>query len=322
MHGRDARPSLHNVYILALCLSVAACAPSRSNSEREKHAAPDPHEIRAIETELATADFYVETTETVDGLSFGLIGDGATDNTEAFRNLLSTSRRTIRVSAGDYVTGKLHIPDNTILILDPGVVIRDSGQLRKHDRLINISGENVRIEGLGAMVVSRRSDYTTDEWRHGVHIFGAKRVLIEGLESSSHGGDGFYIGGPDGNPSTDITIKGCKAENNRRQGLSITSARRVLIADCEFVNTNGTAPEFGIVLEPNDPTDYMDEIFLLRPQTTSNKGGGILIALHHLDDSSPSVRISIVEHRSAWELPPYHQLIPQEINATIAYSVR
>jgi len=185
---------------------------------------------------------------------------------------------------------------------------------------MNIRGENVRIEGPGAMVVSRRSDYATDEWRHGVYVFGAKRVLIEGLESSSHGGDGFYIGGPPGHPSTDIIIKGCRAENNRRQGLSITSARRVRIVDCEFVNTNGTAPEFGIDLEPNEPTDYMEDIILLRPRTVSNRGGGILIALHQLDPSSHPVTVSVVEHWSELELPRLHTLIPEEVDAAVRYS--
>lgn len=319
MRARDTRLWVH-VYSLAICLSLVACTPSRPNPEPEKAPAPNPHEVRAVETELATSDFYVETTETVDALSFGLVGDGTTDNTEAFRNLLSKSHRTIRVQAGEYVTGKLHIPSNTILILEPGVVIRDSGRLRKYDQLINILGENVHIEGLGAVVVSRRSDYTSHEWRHGVHIFGAKRVLIEGLESSSHGGDGFYIGGPPGKPSTDIIIRGCKAENNRRQGLSITSARRVRIVDCEFVNTNGTAPQFGVDLEPNNPGDYMDDIVLLRPRTAANAGGGILIALHHLDTQSYPVTVNVMEHSSESELPPFDTLIPQEINVTVRYS--
>jgi hypothetical protein len=308
------------VYVLAPCILLVACTPSSPNPDRVEVAAPDPHEIRAVETELATADFHIETTEAVDAQSFGLVGDGTTDNTEVFRNLLSTSHRKVRVPPGDYVTGKIRIPSNTILILEPGVVIRDSGQLRKHDRLINIHGENVRIEGLGAMVVSRRSDYTSDEWRHGVYVFGAQRVLIEGLESSSHGGDGFYIGGPPGNPSTDIIIKGCKAENNRRQGLSITSARRVRIVDCEFVNTNGTAPEFGIDLEPNEPTDYMEDIILLRPRTVSNRGGGILIALHQLGPSSHPVTVSVVEHWSELELPRLDTLIPEEVDAAVRYS--
>ncbi|MGH8177794.1 MAG: right-handed parallel beta-helix repeat-containing protein, partial [Steroidobacter sp.] len=276
--------------------------------------------VEQIEASASADDLTFETAETVDGLSFGLLGDGVTDNTAAFTRVLSTGNRTIHVPAGDYVTGKLVIPSNTILMLAPGVIIRDSGLLAKHDRLINIIGHNVHIQGLGASVVSRRSDYTTDEWRHGVHIFGASRVVIEGLESSNHGGDGFYIGGPAGNPSTDIYLKGCRADNNRRQGLSITSARRVRIIDCEFMNTNGTAPQFGVDLEPNDPVDFLDDIVLLRPYTRTNQGGGILICLNGLDASSYPVNVSIVEHASVTEAPNLQTLAPPEVKATLRYS--
>lgn len=322
---RDALPWLH-VCAFACGLNLVACAPTSANREVTTEVAdpevaePDPHYIRQIEAELATADFYVETTETVDALNFGLVGDGVTDNTEAFRNLLSTSHRTIHIPPGDYVTGKFRIPSNTILNLEPGVIIRDSGHLAKHDRLINIFGENVRIKGLGAMVVSRRSDYTTDEWRHGVYIFGAKRVLIEGLESSNHGGDGFYIGGPAGNPSTDITLRGCLAHGNRRQGLSVTSGRMIRVIDCEFTNTYGTAPQFGVDLEPNEPVDFLDDIVFIRPQTRSNEGGGIMICLKNLTLSSHPVSVTILEHASAGEEPPFETLGTPNVTAILRYS--
>jgi len=254
----------------------------------------------AIDQLRPTTQSFI-TTETVNASTFGVVGDGVTVNTAAFEQALGSGGRTVMVAAGDYVTSRLSIPDNTILILAPGVTIRDAGTLGENERLINIRSENVRIRGLGASVVADRTRYLSGEQRHGVYIFGAHNVLIEGLESAGHGGDGFYIGGPPGNPSSDVAITGCSADDNRRQGLSIVSAVRVYVADCELSNTRGTAPEYGIDLEPNDPIDAMRDITIVRPRTTGNSGGGILIALGSLAPSGQPATILIVDHVSSRE---------------------
>jgi hypothetical protein len=311
------------VLFVAAWWAIAGCS-SGSNAEKtptpSELVAPDPQTLAQVEaaTSLDEPTFY--TAETLDALSYGLVGDGATDNTAVFRSLLSTGNRTIHVPAGDYVTGSLVIPPKTILVLEPGVIIRDSGSLGEAERLINIYEGDVRIDGLGASVVARRSDYTSGEQRHGVFIFGAQRVVIAGLDSSGHGGDGFYIGGPPGDPSSDVHLKGCRADNNRRQGLSITSARRVRVRDCEFTNTNGTAPQFGVDLEPNRPRDFMDDIVLLRPYTRTNKGGGIQIHLIKLDATSHPVRVSVIEHASSAESPHVTTHVPEGVIATLEYS--
>jgi hypothetical protein len=236
--------------------------------------------------------------------------------------MLAGGNRTIRIEAGDYVTDQLEFERNTLLILEPGVTLRDAGRLGWRDRLLNIRTENVRIVGFGARVIAERAHYTEHEWRHGVYIYGAQKVRIEGLESSSHGGDGFYVGGPPGSPSMDITISSCRAGNNRRQGLSITSGRRVRIIDCEFTNTQGTDPQFGIDIEPNDPVDYADDIVILRPLTRNNHGGGILIWLEGLRSSrirAPTVDVTIIDHRSENDAIPFASSIPTGISQIIRY---
>lgn len=260
------------------------------------------------------------TSGTVDGSELGLIGDGVTDNTSTFRALLGTGDRTIHISAGVYVTGKLDIPSNTILILDSGATIEDSGQLGPDDPLITIEGSNVYIAGTGAHVLSNRSYYVGGEQRHGVFIYGASNVVIDGLESSNNSGDGFYVGGPQGQPSQDITLQDCMASNNRRQGLSITSARNVKVVDCQFQNTNGTAPQFGIDLEPNLPTDSLSNIQLLRPFTRANAGGGIQICLIRLNGSSQKPTIDIVDHASEDESPPFKVVGLSNVATQISYN--
>lgn len=242
-----------------------------------------------------------EQTAKVDGLTAGLIGDGRTDNTAAFRRLFSRPGQNVSIGPGDFRTGKFVILSDTVVTFAAGTVIRDSGQLGPNDPLMQIYGKHVSIVGNGAKILENRADYRTDEGRHGVAMIGVADISIDGLESSSSGGDGFYIGGAVGKPSVDVTLVNCVARNNRRQGLSITNARRIEVIDSTFSQSAGNKPEFGVDLEPNHKTDYLDRILLSGISTSGNRGGGVLIWLNQLDNSSPPVDITIVDHRSTNE---------------------
>jgi hypothetical protein len=270
----------------------------------------------SLATEISSADAAVKAAlapstwangPRFEGATYGLVGDGRTDNTEALRKLLADGHRTIHIAAGDYVTGSLSIPGNTVLLLDPGVTLRDSHHLGPYDRVINILADNVLIRGPGARVVADRLDYTTGEQRHGVFIYGASNVVVEGVESDGHGGDGFYIGSPAGKPqSHNIVLSHCLASNNRRQGLSITSGRQVIVADCTFQYTKGTAPQFGIDVEPDTPGDALDHIVILRPITRGNATGGISLYLDALNGTNTPVDIQVLGHVSRDEHVTFH----------------
>jgi parallel beta-helix repeat protein len=53
--------------------------------------------------------------------------------------------------------------------------------------------------------------------------------------------------------SDDVVVANIVSTNNRRQGLSIGRGNNIKIRDSEFSNSNGTAPECGIDIEPDDP---------------------------------------------------------------------
>lgn len=229
---------------------------------------------------------------------FGLNGDGSTDNTARFQEMFSEGR-SLYVRAGDYVTGLFTIPSGTVLYLAPGVVIRDSGALGANDRFMNITNDNVVIYGQGAKLLMDRADYPTGEQRHGVYIYGPRNVLIDGLESSNSGGDGFYIGGSAGDPATNVVLRNCKGDNNRRQGLSVVNARNFRDIDGEYTNTNGTAPSAGVDIEPNSTTDVLEDIKLIRTRCTGNDGPGIEVFLAAWNSTSNYADIEIIEPYTA-----------------------
>jgi hypothetical protein len=200
------------------------------------------------------------------------------------------------------------------------VIIRDSGHLGPHDALLQIYGDHVRINGAGAKLVENRADYTEGQARHGVVINHVSDVTIDGLESSDTGGDGFYITGPVGKPATNITLVNCIARNNRRQGLSITNARNVDIINSTFSGSNGAKPEFGVDLEPNRKTDYLDNILLFGVHTEANHGGGIVVYMAQTDSTSPKIDVEIVGHTSTGEATPFITYTgPQSVGGAIRY---
>ena len=266
-----------------------------------------------------TARPNFKTSQYIDAAHMGLVGDGKTDNTAVLRRLLGKGNRTVHIPAGDYVTGLLHIPKDTVLLLDPGVVLRDSGKLGPYDRFINILSDNVYIRGRGAKVLADRNSYQGGEQRHGVFIFGASNVVIDGLDSSGNSGDGFYIGGPRGKPARHIVLENCSASYNRRQGLSITSGSDIDVVNCVFSHTKGTAPQFGVDLEPDDPNDPLDGIRLVGVRTEDNYGGGISVYLGSRYTAPGGAHIAIIDHKSISEKHPYQVVAPHGGGASITY---
>jgi Right handed beta helix region len=259
---------------------------------------------------------------TITGSNAGLVGDGRTDNTEAFRALFEKPGQNVAIGPGDFRTGKFVILGETVVTLAPGTTIRDTGQLGPNEPLIQIYGDHVKIVGNGAKVVEDRADYTSAEGRHGVAIGKVSDVTIEGLEASDTGGDGFYIGGPPNKPATDISLVNCVARNNRRNGLSIVNGRHIDVINSTFAETKGTLPMFGVDLEPNRTADVLDGILLYGVRTTDNQAGGILIWLDQLNSTSTRVDVEIVDHSSANEPKPLLTSTAKQSVAGVVHYVR
>lgn len=244
--------------------------------------------------------------EYVDGAKYGLVGDGRTDNTAAFRALLGHGGRAVHVEAGTYVTGALDIPGNTTLLLDRGVIIKDSGKLIPSAKLITISQNNIYIRGPGAEVLSDPAFYNGGEYRHGVFIIGATDVVIDGLQSTGNSGDGFYIGSNHAEkPARNITLEDCSALHNRRNGLSITAGVNITVRNCSFSYTRGTSPQFGVDIEPDTHLEPLTNIKLINVRTVANASGGICVYLGSVYHPQNPIGIEIVNHQSIEEHRPY-----------------
>jgi hypothetical protein len=171
--------------------------------------------------------------------------------------------------------------------------------------LFSIRGmNNVSLVGTGAanskLSMWKRdyrnaSLYKRGEWRCGVDLCGSTSVTVANLTIADTGGDGVYVGASKlasdtfETGCTDILLQGVVTDSAYRNGLSLISGDNVLIQDCQFLRSSGTAPQAGIDIEPNGcklPTDCEHD--LLRNVTFKNvsskfnNGAGLQFELYGL----------------------------------------
>ncbi len=201
----------------------------------------------------------------LDVRDFGAKGDGVRDDTAAINaaiQALPAEGGTVFVPAGRYLvdaTKSIRLRSNMHLQLDPmALLVCKPNALDKAYLLYAYKVSDVEISG-GQVIGDRYGHLgSTGEWGHGVFVRGSQRVTVRDMRLSDCWGDGISIGaalvfGAAPIPCEDIVVSNIVSTNNRRQGLSIGRGTNITIRDSEFSYSNGTAPECGIDIEPDDP---------------------------------------------------------------------
>ncbi len=243
-------------------------------------------------------------------LTFGNAGFGG-DDTTVFQNALNNTAangQALLVLAGSYNISPIFFPNNSQLVLAAGVTVTANPGYGPQDKMLNITSQNVSIQGAGAASVifqMRKSEYVAEhstdhsEWRHCLDIEGASNVTISGISCNQSGGDGIYVADGAAGPSQNVTISNSVFDQNFRQGFSLISGVHIFVSNCYFTNTSGTAPEAGIDIEPNTPNNTVADVHITNNFSTGNAGAGLLISLEELNGSSPNVDITVSNYQSA-----------------------
>jgi hypothetical protein len=206
--------------------------------------------------------------------------------------------------AGDWIVEPVFLRSNQEVLIDEGVVVRalKGAYRRPTDCLFTARGiSNAVLRGMsGAHLRMERDDYTDrrrycfSEWRHALNIIDSTDVRVSDIAFSHSGGDGIYVGGR----SSDIDIRRVDCRNNYRQGISITGAHNLTIADSRFTATKGTPPQCGIDFEPNKPADRLSGCLVENCEFNGNASSGILFHLTQLDETSEPISIAVKNCRS------------------------
>jgi len=224
------------------------------------------------------------------------------DATGALQAAIDSTAKTVVVPfmGSPWIVRPIQLRSNLALVFDPGVVVlAKRGEFKSGgDSLFSAADcENITIRGYGARLRMWKKDYQNPpyekaEWRMGIDIIGCKNVLIEGVRVESTGGDGIYIGTTSKNRwSEKITIRNCDALDNHRQGISVISAQDLLIENCEFSGTSGTAPQAGIDFEPNRADERLVNCIVRNCLFRGNAGAAMQVYLKPLDATSQPLSI-------------------------------
>lgn len=229
-------------------------------------------------------------------------GFHASDSTAALQAAFDSGAKKLLIPfmGEPWITRPLHLRANQEVTFAPGVLLlAKRGEFRgKRDSLLSADGlSNLTLRGYGATLRMWKRDYQhvpyeKAEWRMGVALRGCKKVLIEGVRVESTGGDGFYVDEGGGRLwSEDIVIRNCVADDNHRQGISVISAVNLLLENCTFSNTGGTAPEAGIDLEPDAPNQRLVNCVIRNSRFENNRGHQMLVYLRQFNSQTVPVSI-------------------------------
>jgi hypothetical protein len=221
---------------------------------------------------------------TVNVKSMGAKGNGRSDDTKAIQRAIDKvagTGGTVYLPAGIYMVRaernrNLKLKSNMTLRMAPGATLKMFPTAATHYAVLKIANvEDINVIG-GTLQGDRyKHKGRGGEWGMGVFVGNgqARRVMISNVRSRHMWGDGFYVGNGE-----DIAFCSVVAEKNRRQGLSIIQANRVLVTGSVFRDTRGTRPSAGIDLEPDKPHQRITNVRIERSRFINNEGGGIMIA--------------------------------------------
>ncbi|MBR3219482.1 MAG: right-handed parallel beta-helix repeat-containing protein [Thermoguttaceae bacterium] len=233
------------------------------------------------------------------------------DSTEILQAALDSgvSVLTIDKQQSPWIVRPLKIPSDIEVILDDEVTVeaKEGEFFGLVDSLLTITGENVTLRGgRGSVLKMRKRDYQNppyelSEWRHAVRLHAVRNVVIRDLTIRASGGDGVYVGaGANDEPCENVVIRNVLCDDNNRQGISVVTARGLLIEDCVLANTSGLPPQAGIDIEPNKPNQCLVDCVVRRCLMANNAGDGIEIYLPYINADSEPISVTVEDCLSIW----------------------
>ena len=231
-------------------------------------------------------------------------GYDAEDATEILQRAFNSGERKLILDKPIWYARPLYITKpNLELVIPEGVTLMAKrGEFHVNDeRLLLIEGRgvtNVTIRG-GGRLAMWKCDYTDPkkyawgEWRHTLAMHGVRNVTIRDLTIESSGGDGIYV-----RDSKDVFIGNVRSTDHNRQGISVIGAENLLVTNCVFELTDGTAPQCGLDIEPNHERNPLKNILFTDCQFPSNAMCGVLVHLAQQTSNSAPVSITFRNCRS------------------------
>lgn len=232
--------------------------------------------------------------------NFGALGNGIANDTQSIQNAINAVAQqgggVVYIPNGVYMvdaTKSIQLKSNVSLQLSSNAVLQAIPNSDGSYAILEGSGvQNVSISG--GTIQGERNQHlgTSGEWGMGVKFYGVQNVTISNLTVDNCWGDGIYIGEGQ-NQNNEVTLNNVVVNNNRRNGITIVNGQNITISNCTAENSNGTAPADGIDIEPNHPTDLLQNINITDLTTSNNAGNGLEICTQQLNNSGQNISVNV-----------------------------
>ncbi len=245
---------------------------------------------------------------------FGAVGDGKTDNTEAFKKALGNGRVKVFIPEGVYVTKGIRLPSWTIL-LGAGKgksIIKLSNSASKGTRLVTngnhwLGNHHIFVEGMSLDWNVERlgnSDKTCTWGNHSSCLTLANVTFgwvknVEAINAGLHGFDvsaSFYDYSGDGNKarggSQYIWLNQLNAFGFGDDGITTHHSENIFISYCHLSDPSGRAHKKGFSNSNGIEVDDGSRNVWLMNNSTTRCFGGVEIKAHHNSSAGNNVRIT------------------------------
>lgn len=203
-------------------------------------------------------------------------------------------------------------PDFPLLVNKSGLSLKSNTKVifTKHSSLVLVPTDqgsyailklyNIKnVDVYFPVIIGDRKTHqgTSGEWGMGISIRSSNNIQIYNPKVSECWGDGIYIADDGKVISENIALYYAQLDFNRRNGISIISAKNLKVINAVVSNTSGAMPMAGIDIEPDTSENVAEGILIQNPVTFNNSSSGIQIGLSKFPGRlQKMVDINIVNH--------------------------
>ncbi len=187
------------------------------------------------------------------------------------------------------------LPSNFNLVMTDNTHLRAFLNAKYTTFLMILNAENVKVTGGNLYGFRNTPGYDNSIVHYLIKIKTGINVTVENVrmtmaaedamsvEAYRNAFDPLYI------PSSNVLIKGCTFDSSKRNNLAIVDGEDIVVEDCTFLNagvdlehSNGTAPRYGIDIEPvgqfsDNPLQKVNRV-IIRNNTERGSAAGAIVA--------------------------------------------
>ena len=208
--------------------------------------------------------------------------------------------KTVSIPSGDFkidANKSIQPPSGSSIKMQSGTRLFVIPNRHDSSRVFKVSNvNNVKITG-GQLIGDKYTHLNgKGEWGMGVEIRDSQNISVSNMKISKMWGDGIYIATNGANANKNITLSSLTMNDNRRQGITITSVDTLNASNIRISNTGGTNPANAVDIEPNNNKAVLRNINFNGLTTYDNAGVGFQVSLKHYNNSPKPISISLRNH--------------------------